>query len=57
VRGAFSSRRTLGFERGLSLFLAMYLLGLVGALLGIHVLQPDRGGVHHTPRSAAYPRG
>jgi hypothetical protein len=43
VKWAFQQRRDAGPEGGLSLFLAMYLLGLVGVLLGTHMLQPARG--------------
>jgi hypothetical protein len=42
----------VGLEGGLSLFLAMYLMGLVGVLLAIHVLQPgweDPASISRTP--------
>lgn len=44
-------RRSAGSEDGLSLFLTMYVLGLVGVLLAVHVLQPAWGN----PGSASWP--
>jgi hypothetical protein len=41
-----------GYGTGLSRFLIAYLLGLVGALLLVHLLQPDRegsGSSSHSP--------
>jgi hypothetical protein len=54
VKPAFWQRRGTGPEGGLSLFLAMYLLGLVGVLLGIHMLQPAWGGRGSASRSTLY---
>jgi hypothetical protein len=50
VRPAVWQRRGDRPESGLSLFLAMYLLGLVGVLLGVHMLQPALENPENTSR-------
>jgi hypothetical protein len=47
-------RPTAGPESGLSIFFVMYVVGLLGVLLGIHMLQPEREDVHGASRSASY---
>lgn len=47
-------RRRARPEDGLSLFLAVYLSGLVGVLLAIHALQPAVGNPEGTSRLPAH---
>jgi hypothetical protein len=52
--GTLSQRRGAGPEGGLSLFLTVYLLGLVGVLLAVHLLQPAWGSPASASRSKLY---
>lgn len=48
MRPTIWRRRGAGPEGGLSLFLALYVTGLIGALLAIHALQPASDGPEST---------
>ena len=49
-------RPATGPETGLSLFLFMYLMGLLAVLLGVHLLQPEREN-GRSSRTASYQSG
>jgi hypothetical protein len=46
--------RKSDLQRGLSWFLIVYMTMLVGALLGVHALQPSGGGAGTSSRSPVH---